>query len=220
MAIIKGKFTAQTNGRFPVDAETFQQLQDYIDGVAELANMYIGQGMNGAILSGCELMASGTQRNPGWLVLADIGLVPFEGGLVADGFSVLQEDVDVVASGVTYPAYTKLRAVAGRHNGAVTYYDWVDIATKENLYDSKEMLPVGSIVLWGGERNKLAGGRWLLCDGTHVLQSAYPELYQAIGQLYNGGQMVAGSFRLPSLKTTIYTNTNTYVERYYIIRAK
>ena len=36
--IVRGKFVGQEGGNFPVDAETFQQLQDYVDAVAELSN--------------------------------------------------------------------------------------------------------------------------------------------------------------------------------------
>lgn len=213
MAIIKGKFTAQTNGRFPVDAETFQQLQDYIDGVAELANMYIPSDMDGAILSGCELESSGTRRGAGWLVVKNVGLVPFDGGLVADGISVVEQDVDVVASGVTYPAYVSRRGVAGLVVGSANYR-WSKIADKANIYDVKNnSLPIGSIVLYGGDESNVNLDKWVPCDGRAVSTSAYSELFMVIGTRYNIGSTASGTFKVPAM---IDSRTGTY----YIIRAK
>lgn len=40
------------------------------------------------------------------------------------------------------------------------------------------MLPVGSIVMWGGSSAPPSG--WLLCDGTVYEQSTYPELFDVI----------------------------------------
>lgn len=213
MAIIKGKFTAQTNGRFPVDAETFQQLQDYIDGVAELANMYIPNDMDGAILSGCELESSGTRRGTGWLVIKNVGLVPFDGGLVADGLSVVEQDVDVVASGMTYPAYVSRRGVAGLVVGS-TNYRWSKIADKANIYDVKNnTLPIGSIVLYGGDASNVNLDKWVPCDGREVLRSEYSELFMVIGNRYNIGSTASNSFKVPFI-------SNATTGTLYIIRAK
>lgn len=213
MAIIKGKFTAQTNGRFPVDAETFQQLQDYIDGVAELANMYIPNDMDGAILSGCELESSGTRRGAGWLVIKNVGLVPFDGGLVADGLSVVEQDVDVVASGMTYPAYVSRRGVAGLVVGSANY-SWSKIADKVNIYDVKNnTMPIGSIVLYAGESSRLDLDKWLPCDGRAVSTSAYSELFMVIGTRYNTGSVSSGTFKVPNIQ-------NVQTQTFYIIRSK
>lgn len=213
MAIVKGKFTSQTNGRFPVDAETFQQLQDYIDAVGELSNMYIPANMDGAILSGCELESGLMRRGAGWLVIRGVGLVPFEGGLLADGLSVVEEDVDVVASGETYPAYVRRRGVSGRVVGA-KMYSWIDIAGKANIYDIKNnIMPIGSIVLYAGESSRLDLDKWLPCDGRAVSTSAYSELFMVIGTRYNTGSVSSGTFKVPNVQ-------NVQTQTFYIIRAK
>ena len=211
-AIVRGKFVGQSGGNFPVDAETFQQLQDYVDAVAELSNMYIPSAMSGAILSGCELESSGTRRGSGWVVLSGEGLVYFEGGLVANGLSVVEDDIDVVVGGVTYPAYSRKRAVAGMIAGSATYR-WDAIADRTNIYDVKnDAMPIGSIVLYGGDATQLSA-KWLPCDGRTVSSAEYSELYIAIGTRYNGGQSLSGAFKLPSLGNLI-TGTS------YVIRAK
>lgn len=211
--IVKGKFVGQEGGNFPIDAETFQQMQDYIDAVAELANMYVPGTMSGAILSGCVLESSGTKRGAGWVVLQGEGLVYYEGGLVADGLSVVEDDIDVVVGGVTYPAYSRKRAVAGLMVGA-SNYRWDDIAEKTNLYDVKnDAMPIGSIVLYAREDVDVLHGKWLACDGRTVSSAEYAELYAVVGTRYNQGAVLNGQFKLPALSNLV-TGTS------YIIRAK
>lgn len=214
--IVKGNFVGQEGGNFPIDAETFQQLQDYIDVVAELSSMYVPGNMDGAILSGCELEESGTRRGAGWLVLSGVGVVPFDGGLVADGLSVVDEDVDVEVGGVVYRAYVRRRCVAGAHLG-VKLYRWSNIADKTSLYDVKNyVMPVGSIVRYAGDKSKVDERVWLPCDGRAVSQTTYAELYRVIGTIYNtgtAGSVGIGMFGIPNIADV----QNRFI---YIIRAK
>src|SRR5690349_18833686 len=56
--------------------------------------------------------------------------------------------------------------------------------------------PIGSIVAYGGD---LAAkpDNWLLCDGTVLRTSAYPELARIIGSRWGG--TTAADFRVPDL---------------------
>lgn len=200
--VVKGLFTGQEGGTFPLDAETLQQLQDYVDGVAELANMYIPSAMSGAILSGCALESSGTRRGAGWLVLQGSGLVWYEGGLIANGLSVVEEELNVTAGGVTYAAYKRVRAVAGVVLNAKTY-QWSDIADRTSVYDVKnEVMPIGMISLYGGSEAQLPV-QWLPCDGRSVLIAEYPELFKVIGYKYSGGSTMGTSYKLPDISSLL-----------------
>lgn len=56
----------------------------------------------------------------------------------------------------------------------------------------------GMISMWGGAGDEVPPG-WLLCDGSQVSQSKYPNLYQAIGQNF-GQNPGEGVFYLPDLR--------------------
>ncbi len=56
---------------------------------------------------------------------------------------------------------------------------------------------VGQIVSFVGAT---APSKWLICDGTICLISAYPQLYALIGNAY-GGEADAGTFAIPDLRT-------------------
>lgn len=217
--IVKGQFVGQEGGNFPVDVETFQQLQEYIDGVAELANMYVGEGMNGAILSGCELTDGGTRRNAGWLVLSGLGLVYFVGGLVDDGFSVVEDTINVTAQGVTYPAYKRRQAISGSIiNGNQGFYRWEDIAERTNLIDARHLVPVGTMMLCAPDEMP-AGGKWLKCDGRYLDVDAYPLLFEKIGNKFTSS-ITSRMFQLPNAKIAVSIGGRGTVDVYYIIKAK
>jgi microcystin-dependent protein len=56
--------------------------------------------------------------------------------------------------------------------------------------------PSGTIVQYAG---RTAPNGWLMCDGSEVPKSAYPELYQAIGDTY-GIASVVTNFVIPNFK--------------------
>lgn len=60
--------------------------------------------------------------------------------------------------------------------------------------------PVGTIVIRG---NSTVDDGWLLCDGSYVNTTEYPELYAHVGTTY--GALVGSTFRLPPL---VYNATN------------
>lgn len=213
--IVRGKFVGQEGGNFPIDVETFQQMQDYIDAVAELSSMYISEGMEGAILKGCALEASGTRRGAGWLVLAE-GLVYYEGGLVADGLSVIDENITIDARGTKYDAYVRRRAVAGNVHPRVNYYLWDDILDVMRVSDACRMPPVGSVVGWL-RIDRPAPDGWLYCDGKQYRVDEYRKLYDVIGDKFTeDGLEGTDVFNVP----TLYVGNANIGVGYYMIRAK
>lgn len=208
-AIIKGNFVGQPDGRFPVDVETFQQLQDYMDSVANCVNnVYIGGDMvEGYIISGCNLSANGTRREAGWLALNGMGLVYYEGGDGAEEeFSVEDILIDVVVDGVVYSAYTKRVAISG-DTGRGSLFLWSDIGEKSSID-----CPIGGAVVWMGKNQSIPQG-WLLCDGRQYYISEYPALFRVIGYQWTpDGQEGGPVFNVPSFP---------YIgEIYHIIKAK
>lgn len=216
-AIVKGNFTGQEGGNFPVDAETFQQLQDYIDAVAGLASMYIDEDAEGAILSGCEPLDSGTRRSPGWLILRG-RLVWYEGGLVADDISVIEETIKVESKGVSYDAYVRRRAVAGNVADNVGYYTWETLVSKSTTLVDVPRIPIGSVMGWvriGPDQPAPEG--WLYCDGKQYRVAEYRELYDVIGDKFTpDGYEETEVFSVP----TLYLGNGNIGVGYYIIRAK
>lgn len=210
-AIVKGNFTGQPDGRFPVDVETFQQLQDYIDSVASvLKELFVGAtGVNGYIVSGCNLNAEGTRREAGWLLLKNEGLVYYEGGDGTSVFSVVDNTIDVVVGGVTYAAYTKRVAVNGDSGNGNEHF-W---------YTIKEMslfgVPIGGAVMWPGNNSMVPEG-WLLCDGAQYNVTDYPSLFMVIGNMYTPeGEQGKGKFNVPKLPYLL-----DGIGIYHAIRAK
>jgi len=62
----------------------------------------------------------------------------------------------------------------------------------------QDVMPAGSVLLWGG--NSTPPG-WLLCDGSRVSVTTYPDLYDAIQTTY--GVLVTGTVPLPTLTTPV-----------------
>lgn len=60
-------------------------------------------------------------------------------------------------------------------------------------------VPAGAILPYAGQ---IAPDGYLLCDGSEVERDRYPELFNAIGNLYNGVSPLLGinTFRLPDLR--------------------
>ena len=60
---------------------------------------------------------------------------------------------------------------------------------------------VGSIIMFAGASTDIPTG-WLLCDGSEMLQTSFPELYALIGTTY-GSASRSGCFVLPDLQDKI-----------------
>ena len=60
-----------------------------------------------------------------------------------------------------------------------------------------EIMPVGTIIPWGGETD-VPSDKWLLCNGGTFNGPTYPELSAAIGE--NFGARVGDQFKLPDMR--------------------
>jgi microcystin-dependent protein len=67
----------------------------------------------------------------------------------------------------------------------------------EKSFLSLAGMPVGAILAFAGEKNKIPTG-WLLCDGTEVKNTKYPKLFAAIGTAWGGSG--TPNFYLPDLR--------------------
>jgi len=65
---------------------------------------------------------------------------------------------------------------------------------------------IGEIVQWAGTTNPYPG-KWLDCDGSSLLRSAYPDLFSAIGTTY--GAVDGTHFNLPDLRGRAVVDTGT-----------
>lgn len=64
---------------------------------------------------------------------------------------------------------------------------------------------IGEIVSYAGATSPKAN--WLVCDGSQVAQTDYPDLYAVIGDIY--GAADTGNFRLPDLRGRTQAGTGT-----------
>lgn len=60
-------------------------------------------------------------------------------------------------------------------------------------------VPTGSIMPCVDFNFSNLGNAWLLCNGSQVSNTTYPDLYTVIGSTYNTGGEPSGIFRLPNL---------------------
>jgi microcystin-dependent protein len=62
-------------------------------------------------------------------------------------------------------------------------------------------VPVGAVMAFMGTQTAaLAGAGWMICDGTTLTRSKYPELFAVIGYTYSGSGAPGESFLLPDLQ--------------------
>ena len=72
-------------------------------------------------------------------------------------------------------------------------------------------LPIGSIQMYARSIAPTAttnGGTWLVCDGTALIQSNYPDLYTLIGITYGNGGNASTHFNLPDLRARVPVGFN------------
>ena len=67
-----------------------------------------------------------------------------------------------------------------------------------------DLIPTGAIVQFSS--NKIPDG-WLLCDGSLLEQSDYPELFEVIGTTY--GYYSRTDFRLPDIRGRVPVGKST-----------
>ena len=212
-----GNFTKQSGKDFPLDCETLEALQGNTTMLGLLGNIAGDK----VVLSGCEVQGDGSQRGEGYVYLKTRDypggeVLRWEGGTTSYGMFVRHRDISVSANGNNYPKAYSMRSLApgiGEEN-----YEWDDFVELRNIRElmsdvsrlESELAgmsgpPLGIVEMWAG--SVLPEG-YALCDGHQLKQADYPELYSAIGSVFNtaisasGNQYTteSGYFRLPDLR--------------------
>ena len=211
-----GNFLTQPNNDFPVDAETFEALQQNQALLAVLGNIAGDK----AVLLGCEPEQNNTSRRAGYVFIRtkdfpEGEILYWEGGAVSAGMYLKQEVVKVTAQGYEYPQAYTMRSLAP--GIGVENYRWEEFSTASIPTLKAEIArqqveiaaltppPLGVVQIWAGAKVPM---NYELCDGRELKITDYPELYAAIGTRfnrsydYNGKQYstTAGYFRLPDLR--------------------
>ncbi len=212
-----GHYLTQGNKDFPIDAETFDYIQQNQAMLAVLGNLAGDK----AVLLGCEAEQNGTRRKAGYVFLRtrdfpEGEVIYWEGGTSSGGMYVHQEIVPVTAQGYDFPrAYTvrSLKPGVGSEN-----YKWEEFtdattipalrAEIENLRAAIAKLqsaPLGIVETWAG---KTVPPGYELCEGQQLKITDYPDLYKALGSTFNNSYSAtgarystsAGYFRMPDLR--------------------
>lgn len=121
--------------------------------------------------------------------------------------------IEVVSSskGALFPRMneSQRQAIPTPATGLLVYQ--TDAASGFYYFDGSQWLrlstssePVGSIVAFAGDTSNIPDG-WLLCDGSSISQSSYPELFGAIGMVWGGS---GTDFNLPDLRGRFLRGTD------------
>lgn len=217
MKKIIGNFLKQANRDFPLDCETLDYLQALTTMTAIIGNVAGDK----IVLYGCEPNTEGTRRGAGYIFLRtkeqpEGEVLYWEGGSTTSGMYLKQEDVRVNANNTEYPKAYTIRSLApgiGAEN--FNWEDFTDIKTIKALMGEDKALreeingikpaPLGIIEMWAG---KEVPEGYLLCDGGQYKASEYPELFAALGTVFNTAMSASGTayrtengyFRVPDLR--------------------
>jgi len=228
-----GNFLSQSSRTFPLDCELFANaMQDNQSLLAIIGNI----AGNKAILQGCTLTNSNTERTAGYVFIRTVDypqgeILYFEGGLVQSGMHINEENETVVSNDVEYTnAYTVRSLVAGV---GTENYSWSDFHVVKNVQeleaqctslqtqiDTLQPLPVGAIIMWGGIVSaSTLPAHYMLCDGSALPISSYSQLYQKLGPVHNSGA-ISGYFNLPDLRGRFIVGYNTTDSDYSTVANK
>lgn len=217
MEKITGNFLTQANKDFPLDAETLEYLQT-LTAISGIIGNIAGDKV---VLRGCEPNSDGTRRGEGWVFVCtkqhpEGEPLYWEGGATSSGMYVKQEDISVNANNTDYPkAYTRRSLAPGYGIENFKWEDFTDIKTiKEIMAENRSLhteigrlqpAPLGVVQMWAGQT---VPEGYVLCDGRTLSTSEYPELYEALGTVFNtaisenGTKYTTppGMFRVPDLR--------------------
>lgn len=200
MKTILGNFArvAQDKGKFPMDANTLEKLQE---NTALLAVLGAALGKRAVILTGCE--KNGNRRTEGYVYvkLTDTGeVLYFPGGDYTESFCHINaKDSDVTAKGEPYEdAYTTRTLENGRHPyDATQTLEWGEFVVGSEIYALKTELKQaiaapavafmpGMVMMWNGAIEDIPRG-WHLCDGTHGTEDLRDLFIVGAGRQYAVG---------------------------------
>lgn len=85
------------------------------------------------------------------------------------------------------------------------YHDGKKVAYDMNIMNNQYAMPIGTIIPFGS--NNIPVG-YLICDGSEVLKTIYPELYGVIGNSF-GTVTDSTKFKLPDLRNKFIQGANS-----------
>lgn len=200
----EGNFKGFANRSFPLDADGLQDLQINEQLLAVLGNI----GGNKYILLGCEktdatwssgYIFTATQKCPsGELLYVSEG--------TSDTIYIVNETINITASGYNYPAaYTKRACAHGIGDEVFNLSEFIKVETNSSLSEKVAQLQqdivaitpeaVGTMKFWPSIN--LPTSDWHLCDGSFINKDEYHVLFSLIGYTYGGA---GSSFKLPNVK--------------------
>lgn len=204
---IEGNYLAQDGNDFPLDCETFDNIQKNTHMAEILGNI----GGPKLFLTGCE--KDGSNYSAGYVFVKttaypDGEVLRWPGGRVSNNtVYVSTTDTPVTINGTTYSAaYTTRVLSAVDPGGGADSFNFSEFVYVE---DNRPL--IGEIKMFAGPTNKIPKN-YELCDGRELKKDNYPLLYALIGDMYNEGPCSddypgptygpprEGYFRIPDLR--------------------
>lgn len=124
-----------------------------------------------------------------------VGAVAVTGALSITGTTTLLDNVSVSGN----------IAMVHPQSGPKKTVDGVVISDLKDAFDAlvqkvSTLIPVGTIMLSGKSSPQTQDGVWLVCDGSSLSTTDYPDLHAAIGYAFGGS---GSSFSLPDLRRRV-----------------
>ena len=205
---IEGNYLAQDGNDFPLDCETFDNIQKNTHMAEILGNI----GGPKLFLTGCE--KDGFDYYSAGYVFVKTTAYPdgevlrWPGGRVSNNtVYVSTTDTPVTINGTTYSAaYTTRVLSAVDPGGGADSFNFSEFVYVE---DNRPL--IGEIKMFAGPTDKIPKN-YELCTGQELKKDEYPLLYAVIGDMYNEGLCSGGDgksaydppregyFRLPDLR--------------------
>lgn len=98
-------------------------------------------------------------------------------------------------SELTLP-YSQVTSLPSTFNPSVHTHTISDVTGLQSELDGKINSPVGAVIFFAGSS---APNGYLICDGSEVSRSTYPDLFTAIGTTYGSGNGT-NTFNLPDMR--------------------
>ena len=111
-----------------------------------------------------------------------------------DNSSVAQNYSDVNFSAIYY--WLKIEMLEGTTYREFSYSQLPSAPYAETAFNA--LIPAGVIVPFGGQVEHIPSG-WLLCDGSEISRTEYPNLYDAVGVCWGIGDG-STTFNLPDMR--------------------
>ena len=111
-----------------------------------------------------------------------------------DDISIAENYSDVNFSAIYY--WLKIEILEGNVYREISYSQLPSSPYAEAAFNA--LIPAGVIVPFGGQVENIPSG-WLLCDGSEISRTDYPNLYDAVGVCWGTGDG-STTFNLPDMR--------------------